>query len=197
MPIKFRCYQCDKLLATKDGSEGRSFACPGCGAGLVVPGEAPESVDIPALAPVDTREAGDKILPRTMPSEPWYYSILVLWAYTWIIIGIAQFIFFATTIGAATLRIRADLSGDLPVLGPGRKRLDASRGGRGQEPPGAEVRPMTRPGERGLGRQSRGLESRRSSLLWISPKFDTMPRVMAPSIRQVMANSHRMQRPTR
>jgi len=42
MPIEFRCPECNVLLRTADGTEGRPVHCPECGANATVP--APRSI---------------------------------------------------------------------------------------------------------------------------------------------------------
>jgi uncharacterized membrane protein len=43
MPIEFRCTQCQRLLRTADGTEGKQAKCPECGMILTIPGPAPPS----------------------------------------------------------------------------------------------------------------------------------------------------------
>ena len=53
-PIKFRCFQCQKLLGVSPTKAGATVACPKCGAALLVP-DAPPEVDpaaLPSLAAV-------------------------------------------------------------------------------------------------------------------------------------------------
>jgi len=50
MTIEFRCTQCDKLLRTPDGTEGKKAKCPECGTVLTIP-EPGQEVSPAALEP--------------------------------------------------------------------------------------------------------------------------------------------------
>jgi hypothetical protein len=49
-PIKFRCYQCHRLLGAARSKVGTAVTCPQCATGLIVP-EASEGTEEPAQAP--------------------------------------------------------------------------------------------------------------------------------------------------
>lgn len=57
MSIEFRCTGCQALLRTRDEAAGRPFACPKCGAALVVP--APEMPSAPRPLPGSAPPEGE------------------------------------------------------------------------------------------------------------------------------------------
>jgi phage FluMu protein Com len=76
MPIQFRCTQCQRLLRTADGSEGKQAKCPQCGAVLTIPkpggpDEAPAAAPPSAPAPEEGYPlAGDIPGAPAGPSQP-------------------------------------------------------------------------------------------------------------------------------
>lgn len=66
VPLKFRCYQCNRLLGVSPSKVGSVVSCPKCGAELVVPPPAEEnetaedvtSVSSPFDPPPGTRDGG-------------------------------------------------------------------------------------------------------------------------------------------
>ena len=62
MTIEFRCTQCDKLLRTPDGTEGKKAKCPECGTVLTIPVPVTEGEPIalaPEQAPPPPRQPSD------------------------------------------------------------------------------------------------------------------------------------------
>ena len=53
MPIEFRCTQCNRLLRTEDGTEGKEARCPGCGAVVRIP----TGAERPFARPAESSEA--------------------------------------------------------------------------------------------------------------------------------------------
>ncbi len=51
MPIEFRCTQCDRLLRTPDGTEGKSAKCPQCGTLVAIPSASPVQQAPPPQSP--------------------------------------------------------------------------------------------------------------------------------------------------
>jgi DNA-directed RNA polymerase subunit RPC12/RpoP len=54
-PIKFRCFQCQKLLGVSRSKAGAVVSCPKCGAGLLVPELSPEAAP---SQPLDLSSSG-------------------------------------------------------------------------------------------------------------------------------------------
>jgi phage FluMu protein Com len=69
MPIEFRCTQCNRLLRTADGTEGKQAKCPQCGAVLTVP--APQTGQ-PGSPPPYGPQAGSPFTPGadSAPTQP-------------------------------------------------------------------------------------------------------------------------------
>jgi hypothetical protein len=66
-PIKFRCFQCQKLLGVSPSKAGAVVSCPKCGAGLLVPDLPPEGE--PAAFPVVNTEPVNPAPTGTSPGE--------------------------------------------------------------------------------------------------------------------------------
>jgi hypothetical protein len=71
--LKFRCYQCNQLLASAPGKAGSIVSCPRCKADLVVPGpesRGPGDSDTSAVGKMSGRGASTVSVPRpTGPGE--------------------------------------------------------------------------------------------------------------------------------
>ncbi len=67
--LKFRCYQCNQLLASGTGKAGSIVSCPRCKAELVVPGAESSAVDDPGPGPVSksTGRAASTLAPAKPP----------------------------------------------------------------------------------------------------------------------------------
>jgi phage FluMu protein Com len=66
MPIEFRCTECNRLLRTADGTEGRQAKCPECGQILTIP--APEATS-PGTRPGPAGEGGSPFGPTPPPAD--------------------------------------------------------------------------------------------------------------------------------
>ena len=71
MPIEFRCTQCDKLLRTPAGTEGKKAKCPQCAAIVDVPQAASAPAARPAPPPVvPPRDSNPFQSPTALQGEP-------------------------------------------------------------------------------------------------------------------------------
>ena len=72
-PIRFRCFQCNKLLGVSRSKAGAVVACPQCSAELVVPEAAATASPTPSPDPMPTET------PKSSPSSSRIEPVVVLW----------------------------------------------------------------------------------------------------------------------
>ena len=72
-PIRFRCFQCNKLLGVSRSKAGAVVACPQCSAELVVPEAAGTASPTPSPDPMPTET------PKSSPSSSRIEPVVVLW----------------------------------------------------------------------------------------------------------------------